>query len=547
METDLERQAARLRSDIKNAANTLGAHYGSPLGAVELVLAVHQVFDSARDRIVFDTGHQAYAHKLLTSRSLERLRLKGGVSGFPDPKESEHDAFAVGHASTSIAACLGIERGLRGTGHWAIAVIGDAAFAGGLALEALNLINDEVELLGVILNDNSHSISPAVGSLERGAPTSYEKIASAMGIKYVGPVNGHDVDSLVGHLADLKLRGEPFLLHVLTLKGKGDPEAVERPVKFHALAPNRKPVSPARQQPQRTSAAAVSAWAQRSRARVISPGMFHAAGMGDLRDGPSHATWDFGIAEGAALTAAVALSSVSDSSVLYHIYSTFLQRAADQVMHDLSLNPTNLIMIVDRVGLSGPDGPTHHGVADLAILGTALGLTIYSVADEVTLFNALDAARESPGPTAIRMSKGPFALTPHPTGELSARTLRKGFDGVIFTHGRQAVEVLRAAEFLAIEGRSLEVVEVPRLCPLEIPEHMANRAAVSSCFIVEEHLYAGSLASTLIPKLLRAGCSHVHTRVVPNKLIDHGTVEDQLIAAELDATSIAEWIENELV
>ncbi|MFK3672021.1 1-deoxy-D-xylulose-5-phosphate synthase N-terminal domain-containing protein [Leifsonia aquatica] len=545
-----EEQAFELRKEIKRVAYERGTHLGSPLGAVEIIVALHQVFDSLTDRLIYDTGHQAYAHKLLTDRrtSFDRVRGRGGPSGFPSIHESDHDAFGVGHASTSIAAALGFS--LASTDHrterWSVAVIGDSAFAGGESLEALNLIEDHGGLVGIVVNDNRHAISPAVGALARGVQR-YRHIADAFGLAYVGPLDGHDTAQLVRDLTELKRNRLPFLLHARTVKGKGDDQAASDPIGGHAVSPSAigdgiTPNSALRSHLSERLAAGESV-------RVVTPGMGHASGL--LTAGrESLPVIDTGITEPSAVTVGAAMA-LGGLETWVHIYSTFLPRAADQIIHDVGLQGAPVRFAVDRVGLCGPDGITHHGLVDLAILRSVPDIEVFSVSSLQILNFALQRmSTELSSPSAVRFSKGILSdrQIQH-NGEWGQA--RPGSDITLISHGRQIEQCVAAAETLARKGISCRVIDAFRVVPF--PETLAEEIAKTQqpVLVLEEHVESGSLGLALsarihegtdLPQRFRRLC-------VQSLTVEHGLVAEQLEDTGLSATAVErlvlEWLADD--
>ncbi|WP_293169979.1 1-deoxy-D-xylulose-5-phosphate synthase, partial [Oceanithermus sp.] len=460
-EGELEQLTEELRSEIIRVTAETGGHLASSLGAVELIVALHRVFDSPRDRILFDVGHQAYAHKLLTGRQdrFHTIRQEGGLSGFTKVSESEHDAITVGHASTSLANALGmaVARDLQGEDYKIVAVIGDGALTGGMALAALNKIGEMGKDMLIILNDNEMSISPNVGALagyfkslqvqkwvqdaeklgkgflERISPRLYEladraKEATKMilhqenpfyawNLRYVGPVDGHDLKGLVYLLGHLKDLSGPTLLHIVTKKGKGYKVAEEDPTHWHGASPFN-PEAPTKKTGSYTWSLAfgdaVTELAEREEKLVVlTPAMREGSGLVRYAQTWPDRYLDVGIAEDVAVTTAAGMALAGMKPVVA-IYSTFLQRAVDQVIHDVAIEKLNVVFAIDRAGLVGADGPTHHGVFDLALLRTVPNMQIAAPKDALELRAMLSAALEQNGPVALRWPRG--GVEPAPEG-----------------------------------------------------------------------------------------------------------------------------------
>ena len=542
---DLVEVAHSLRAEIRHVVSNRGGHLAAPLGVVELAVALHHVFRSPHDRLVWDTGHQAYAHKLLSGRrdGFQLIRSRDGLSGFPDRAESEHDAFGTGHASTSIAAALGIATAMMSRDAWTIAVIGDAALAGGPGLEALNMVTTLPSRLMIVLNDNGYSISPNVGALHANRPLSYEQLAQSMGLAYTGPLDGHDVEELVAAFTKAKDGGARFI-HVVTQKGHGDRRAEENPVAFHATAGPQAArgrsgtESPA--SPTRTLQAALLDWLVETATRddrlvLVTPGMCDAAGLGSFRAEFPHRTYDMGIGEATAMTFAAGLA-VGGARPIMHIYSTFLQRAVDQLLHDVGVQNLPLVLIIDRCGLCGADGPTHQGIFDLGFLSAAPNLTVHSVASEEAMMRILRSAHaKSKGPVAIRISKGPGVEYPRDAEDAHGREsrgiatiLRRGADLTIVCHGRILGLVLKVADSMAENGIDAQVVDFVQLRPLDDDDLRSILPPSTPLLVVEEHVHSGSLGCLLGNWRSRERCSggFMH-RCIPTQVISHGTVDEQ--------------------
>ncbi|MCG7952980.1 MAG: 1-deoxy-D-xylulose-5-phosphate synthase [Candidatus Thiodiazotropha endolucinida] len=560
--TELPQIADQLRNEIIAVTQARGGHYSASLCTVELSLALHYVFRSPEDRLIWDTGHQCYAHKLITNRlpGFHMLRRDQGVAGFPLITESEHDTFGTGHASTSLAAAAGIASTCKDSGNWTIAIIGDAALAGGPALEALNLLDMKGLRLGIVLNDNGFSISKSVGALSRRRPDSYRSLADAMGLSYVGPLNGHDVDTIVKNLLDLQEQ-QSFFLHLLTCKGYGDPFAEQDPEAFHnidgrsrvniAIPTSKNPKKDSKQQARPTLQKVFSDWllneAERNQSLcVLTPGMCYPGGLDSFRKKFSEKFWDVGIAEASAVTIAAGLA-IGDKKPLVHIYSTFLQRAVDQLIHDVGLQNLNVSFLIDRVGLCGWDGPTHHGIFDLSFLRAVPNLSIYSVVSERDLLILLQKLSQTKsGAVAIRISKGqslelPTSTHLDSTNDAPARIIREGTDLTIVTHGRVLKNSLMAVNKLAELGIQSRLIEFIRLRPLLDTELATLLPVGQPLLVVEEHVESGSLGRELGVHLQMFGQAvrfcHlcIHTSVIPK-----GSIETQLRSVGLSTEHIVE-------
>ncbi|MDQ3399146.1 MAG: 1-deoxy-D-xylulose-5-phosphate synthase, partial [Deinococcota bacterium] len=452
---ELHELAEELRSEIIRVCSPGGRHMASSLGTVELTVALHYLYNSARDRLVWDVGHQAYGHKIFTGRKdqMDSIRQPGGIAGFPSTSESKHDALTVGHASTSLAAALGmaLARDARKDAYEIVAVIGDGALTGGLALAALNQIGHVKPRMTIILNDNEMSISENVGALNKymrslqvqpwfqqaevsgkealsrvwkplGDLASRAKKSArrffdpasanpfhAMGLRYVGPVDGHDLDALIYYLEHIMNLEGPTMLHIVTAKGKGYKIAESDPIYWHSPSQfdSKNPAKAGKSYTWSNAFGdAVSKLAASDdRVWVITPAMREGSGLVAYSQAHPGRYLDVGIAEDVAVTTAAGLALRGEKPVVA-IYSTFLQRAYDQVIHDVCIENLDVVFAVDRAGLVGSDGATHQGVFDIAYLRTVPNMSIAMPKDAVELQSMLKAALTLGGPKAIRWPRG---------------------------------------------------------------------------------------------------------------------------------------------
>ncbi len=599
-EDALPEVAEELRAFLVASVSRTGGHLASGLGALELTLALHYVFDTPRDLLVWDVGHQCYPHKVITGRRdrFHTLRAWGGISGFLKRDESEFDAFNAGHASTSISAALGMAkaRDLKGEDYRVVAVIGDGGLTGGMAMEGLNQAGYLGSRLMIILNDNEMSISPNVGALQgylnrilHGQPyrrlkDDIEKVLRAipgvgegmlkvakhvehmakqlvvpgslfeeLGFKYVGPINGHSLPQLVSTLREFRDWGHPALIHVVTRKGKGWEPAESDPVFWHGIAPfsveTGEPNAHTPGPPSYTKvfAQTVTALAKRDpRIVAITAAMPEGTGL-DLfaRELPER-FFDVGICEQHAVTFAAGLATRGLRPVVA-IYSTFLQRAYDQIFHDVCLMRLPVVFALDRGGLVGADGPTHHGAFDLSYLRVFPELIVMAPMDEDELRHMLATALAADRPSAIRYPRGhgvgvamdgpPRAL---PIGK--AEVLRRGGDGLVWAIGTMASEALLAARQLASEdGLDLGVVNARFVKPLDVELLAAQIRPGTRLLTVEENALAGGFGSAVMEAVAGLGIPDVRVERIgiPDEYQPHGSQETLRARLDLDAAGIA--------
>ncbi|BDG02217.1 1-deoxy-D-xylulose-5-phosphate synthase [Anaeromyxobacter oryzae] len=601
--TDLPRLCEEIRGEIVAVCARTGGHLGSSLGAVELNVALHYVFDSPIDRLVFDVGHQAYAHKLVTGRRdrFATLRTEGGLAGFPERAESEHDAFGVGHASTAISAALGMveARRIAGGRGKVVALVGDGALTGGVAFEGLNQAGYLRRDLLVVLNDNEMSISPNVGAVsewlsKRLASPSAERVErlvkavlqdaphgartidvlhraveaakalvtpgmlfEALGFRYVGPVDGHDVGALVETLAGLARLEGPVLLHALTAKGKGyAPAEADAATRGHALSffdpRTGRPATRSSGPPPYTDVfaqALCDEMARDGRVVAITAAMLEGTGLRRCQRRFPDRTWDVGIAEQHAVTFAAGLACEGVRPVVA-IYSTFLQRALDQIIHDVALQRLPVTFALDRAGLVGADGKTHQGAFDLAYLRCVPGLVLMAPSDENELRHMLRTALELPGPAAFRFPRRAAAGVPAeepralPVGR--ARWLRAGGprpDVVIAAAGAPALAALSAAAALGAEGIDAAVLDARFVKPLDEEALCDAVTGPRRLVTVEEGCLAGGFGAACLEALAARGVLADGVAVarlgLPDAFVGHGDAGRQLAALGLDAAGIA--------
>jgi 1-deoxy-D-xylulose-5-phosphate synthase len=556
--------ANELRQHLIDVVSVQGGHFGAGLGVVELTVALHHAFDTPNDRLIWDVGHQAYAHKMLTGRraAFQSNRRWQGLSGFPARSESIYDAFGTGHASTSISAALGMAIAARQQGlhqRWHIAVIGDGALTGGMAFEALNQAATEKVNLLIVLNDNAMSIDPNVGGLQEhlnalrvdasARPSIFEKI----GIPYAGPVDGHDLPSLLQAFEAAKKQGGVQLLHVLTTKGKGFAPAEAEQTHWHATGLFDK-ISGTKQAEkpqlgpkyQDVFGHSLLALAQQFPNIVgITPAMPSGSSMIILQEALPERTFDVGIAEAHAVTLAAGMAA-EGLKPFCAIYSTFLQRAYDQLIHDVALQQLPVVFCIDRAGLVGADGPTHHGAFDLAYLRCIPNMVVAAPRNEVELRNLLfTAAQHDAGPIAIRYPRGngqnaawqqPFAAV-----EIGkAEWLRKGGRMLVISVGTLADQVQQAiADLPEVAHVDLRFVK-----PLDT-EMLARAWQYEAIVTVEDGCLAGGAGSAVAEWLLAEGYQgRFKSLGLPDTFIPHGSPEELYRFCGLDVAGIRAALKN---
>jgi 1-deoxy-D-xylulose-5-phosphate synthase len=544
--------ATELRSFLITLGASIGGHFAGSLGAVELAVALHAVFDTPSDRIVWDVGHQAYGHKLLTGRraALARIKRSDGPAGFLRRCESPYDAFGAGHAGTSISAALGMAEAFArmGSAQRAVAVIGDGAATAGMAFEALNHAGQLGANLRVVFNDNGMSIAPNVGGLHRSGRV--KDYAEALGLGYAGPVDGHDLPALIAALSRLRAARGPALLHVRTRKGKGYAPAESDPYRWHATAPfevasgKRKPAAAASPSWTHAFADALGRLACRdARVVAITAAMPDGTGLDRFAQQHPDRVYDVGIAEQHGVTFAAGLAAEGLRPVCA-IYSAFLQRGFDQIVHDVALQSLPVTFALDRAGLVGPDGPTHHGAFDVAYLRTIPNLVIAAPRDENELQHLLATGIECGGPFALRFPRGPVCTAPldpdaKPLPIGRGELLRDGSALALVALGSTVAPALAAAERLADDGLDVAVVDARFVKPLdaELLERVARRTG--RLITIEDHALAGGFGAAVLECLSDRGVSaRVERLGLPDRFIDHGTQEEQWAEAAIDVDSI---------
>ena len=578
---ELPQLCQELREFLVQSVSQTGGHLASNLGAVELTVAIHRVFDTASDRLVFDVGHQCYVHKALTGRRelFSTLRQFHGLSGFPKPYESEHDAFIAGHASNSVSVALGMARArtLQKKDYHVLALIGDGALTGGLAYEGLNDAGASHEPLIVILNDNGMSINPNVGAMPghlarlRSKPAYYHfkkwyrglfgkepqknpiyrfnhKVKSSlkktlwpgstlfedMGFTYLGPIDGHDLPRLCDMLQWAKELHSPVLVHVNTVKGKGYAFAEQNPGKFHGVAP----FDPETGLLKKASGESFSSVfgkaltdcaALDERVCAVTAAMADGTGLtGFSKEFPSR-FFDVAIAEGHGVSMAAGLASQGMIPV-FAVYSTFLQRGYDELIHDVSLEHLHVVLAVDRAGLVGADGETHHGCFDALFLSTIPGFTVLCPASFAELRSMLKKAIfELDGPVAVRYPRGGEGTYQEDTSAQPIARLREGGDVTMVSYGVMVNHLLEAAQLLAAEGIQAEVMKLNQISPLD-------HGAVCSAL-------GGRKRLLVLEDAFGAGCVGQRLAAI---LAEHAMAPEQLILKNLGKTYAPEGSVSQL-
>jgi 1-deoxy-D-xylulose-5-phosphate synthase len=596
---DLIQLAGEIRDQIIKTISKNGGHLASSLGAVELTIALHRVFDSPRDKIIWDVGHQSYAHKLITGRRdrFETIRQYSGLSGFPSPEESPYDAFVSGHAGNSISAALGmaLARDLNKENYQVIAVIGDGSIGSGMAFEAINHTGHLGTKLIIVLNDNGVSISPSVGALARllnqvrtdarysnakrrvrravdhmpfgksawtlslRMKKSFQRVIlpnafwEELGFTYLGPLDGHSIREIETALIRARdIDTGPTVIHVLTQKGKGYPQAEEDVVKYHGISPDAKVKGPALQFNQILGGMLSRLMPENPRLVVISAAMLEGTGLAKVAADYPGRVFDVGICEQHAVTLAAGLASQGFIPVVA-MYSTFLQRAYDQIIHDVCLPNLPVIFAVDRAGIVGEDGKTHHGPFDMSFLRCVPNMLIASPADENDLQNLFYSALSYRKPIAIRYPRGEgqgvvlssdFSEIKPGRGEI----VRPGKDLTILAIGPVVYAAVEAADALAAEGIDCAVVNARFSKPVDAELIRTCLSCTSHILTVEENALTGGFGSA-VTEFIRADglTARIKCLGLPDIFIEHGPQELLRSLYNIDAEGIAQTVRDNFV
>jgi len=596
-ESQLLQLCQEVRDYTIEVVSETGGHLAPTLGVVELSVALHKVFNSPEDKIIWDVGHQAYAHKILTGRreALKTIRQYGGISGFCKPVESEHDIYGAGHASTSISAGVGfaIARDLKQEDHQVISIIGDGALTGGLSFEGLNNLGQMRTRMMIILNDNEMSISPNVGAISKylskittnplynrvrdelwnitgklpvgksTVRTGMKKVEESlknllvpgvifdeMGIRYFGPIDGNDLPLLISTLENIKDINTPVLLHIITKKGRGFAQAEANPAKFHGIGPAAKPGQPS---PKKEVPPFLNVFGEElttlakkdKRVVAITAAMRDGTGLSGFAETHPDHFYDVGIAEGHAVTFAAALAA-RGLKPFVAIYSTFLQRAYDMIVHDIAVQKLPVIFMLDRAGLVGEDGPTHHGVLDISYLSSIPGAVVAAPRDGEELRHLMQTAlHHEDGPFFIRYPKA-SAVKNRKSVKSKAldigrwESIEAGQDIAILAVGSMNPVAAGAVKILKAEGVDVTYVDAKFIKPFDESMLMDLLKKNQHVVVIEENNYPGSLAQTIQAFAEPVtGAARIHPHTLPDRFVTHGSRGQLLAEVKLTAEEIA--------
>ena len=597
-ERELTELAGEIRQEIIRTVSENGGHLASNLGAVELTIALHRVFDCPVDKIVFDVGHQCYPHKLLTGRgqAFSTLRQLDGVCGFPRREESEYDAFNTGHASTAISAALGMARArdMRGEKHSVVAVVGDGAMTGGMCYEALNDAGSLNTPFMLVLNDNGMSISRNVGALSRqltrlrisrgwlGVKKNLaealrkvpgvgeklhdafqktknsirnafirDKFFTALGFQYFGPIDGHDIAGLEKVFRSLKNVDHPVVIHVVTKKGCGFDQAEEAPEKYHGVAPFYIETGRSRSESGPSVGTVggnyITELAEgRKDICVVTAAMTESTGFGAFHKRFPDRLFDVGIAEEHAVTLAAGMAA-GGMRPFVAIYETFLQRAFDQIIVDVCLQNLPVCFLMDRAGIGGEDGATHHGLLGVSMLRSIPNMTVFAPRCEDELKAMIDWALTHNGPCAIRYPRSlpPMDAPHHDFRPGEWEELRKGKDAAILASSTILAECLEAAKLLSKEGIEARIINASSVCPLDEKciQHLVKKN-IPVC-TVEEHYLSGGFGSAVAEYCAKNHLTAPATMIgIPGAFVPHGSRKLLLQRYGLDSEGIARQVKK---
>ncbi len=600
--------AQEMRDELVRILSVRPAHFASNLGVVELCLALHLEFDFRQDRLIWDTGHQIYPHKLITGRfrEFQNIRTKGGLMGYPNPAESPFDLFMTGHAGCSVSTALGLKLGDELMGHperHSVAVVGDGALPSGVIFEALNNAGSLKRKFLVVLNDNQMSICPRVGALAtcldrarltnlyRGSKRNIQKILSKLplvgnmatqafdqlrdglkavltggmlfeelGFHYIGPIDGHDLPTLRNWLKQVRDHDGPVLLHVLTVKGQGVQQASDDPVTFHTppvfekVGPNRTIVSLKRSGSQAYTDAVSAAIANNLRTNpkvtVMTAAMCQGNKLEKIREEFPDRFFDVGICESHAVAFAAGQAKTGMRPIV-DIYSTFLQRSFDQIFQEVALQNLPVTFCLDRAGLTGPDGPTHHGVFDIPYMRLFPNMTVMAPGDQLDVAPMLEFALAHDSPTSLRYPKASLetierAYAPIEVGQ--AEVIEWGADGMIVAFGSLLGDCMKAAERLKLEGLDIGVINARFVKPLDRVTICRAIEETPLVVTVEEGTLEGGFGSAVLEAANAAGLDtrNVVRLGIPDRFIEHGERAELLADLGLDVDGICRAIRTGL-
>ena len=589
----LPQLCSELRQFLLENVSKTGGHFASNMGVVELTVAIHRVFDTSHDRLVFDVGHQAYVHKALTGRQelFSTLRQLDGLSGFPKPHESIHDAFIAGHASNSVSVALGMARArtLQHQDYQVLALIGDGALTGGLAYEGLNNAGASHEHLIVIVNDNGMSIDPNVGALPRhlaqlrAKPAYYHfkkwyrrlfganpvqspiyrfnhrlktelkkalwpssTLFEDMGFTYLGPIDGHDLPRLCDMLQWAKELTGPVVVHVHTKKGKGYPFAERNPGKFHGIAPFDPQTGLTLQPGGETFSSTfgktlTDCAAESEKVCAITAAMEDGTGLAVFAKAYPERLFDVGIAEGHAVSMAAGMAKQGMIPV-FAVYSTFLQRSYDMLFHDVALQKLHVVLGVDRAGLVGADGETHHGCFDVMYLSQVPGMKVFCPASFAELRTMLRrAVQEETGPVAVRYPRGGEGAYQEDRSDAAIACLRPGTDITLLTYGTLINEALSAADLLAQRGISAQVLKLSTIAPLDPETVRTALTGTKRLLVLEDCVETGCVGQRVAAVMAQLGMAprRLVLKNTGDRFIPQGSVAELRHLCGLDAEGVA--------
>jgi len=594
-EKEMELLAVQIREFLIEKVSVTGGHMASNLGVVELSIALHKVFDSPKDKIIWDVGHQAYVHKILTGRAegFDSLRQFGGMSGFPKTKESEHDIFDTGHSTTSLSLACGMAaaRDIKGEDNEVVAVIGDGSLTGGMAYEAMDNLGFKKNKVIVILNDNGMSISKNVGGISKylGSIRTSQGYRSAkkfvkdkidgsraghgiaqglanfkndlkytimnnpgvffenLGMTYLGPIDGHDIGEIIDALNKARTLDEPVVIHCLTKKGKGYPIAEKYPRKFHGIGPFDPETGEVKKKSANPSFSKVMGehileMAKKDEKIVaITAAMGEATGLKDISIEIPERYFDVGIAEEHGVTFAAGLAKAGLKPMVC-IYSSFLQRAYDQLLEDICLQGLHVVFLIDRAGVVGADGETHHGIFDLSYLNTMPGMTVLAPKNAQELRDMMDWASEQSGPVAIRYPRGEAVCSNEVMStDLNVSGSRRVFPGKeidIWTLGKMYDTACEVRKILENRGYKCGLVDVSKAKPLDISVYDEHARYVVS---IEDNIVTGGFGDSLSKSLMDRNCK-VLRYGWPDTFVTHGNFDQLADMYGLSPEKIADSI-----